>query len=312
MAGLPVSSRSLRAHLLLTAVVLVWGATFVMVKGALRDISPLLFNVLRMLLATGTLALLYRRQLRGLARDTVAAGAVAGLCLAIGFQFQTAGLARTTPAKSAFITGLTVVLVPLLSSIPGLRAPGVHRPGANALVGAALAFIGILLLTTPPHTPWRALFGSITLGDALTFICALGFALHVLALAHFSPRTSLGPLAVLQVAFCSGIMATSLPFFEHPYIHVSPRLIGALLIAALLATAAAFTIQSWAQQVLPATHTALIFALEPVFAAITSFLVVGERLSGRSGAGAGLILLGIAITEFFPTGDVRPTAPEAL
>ncbi len=310
---MPTLSRSVRAHLLLLAVVMVWGATFVLVKDALRDITPLFFNLLRMALATAALALLYRRALRELTRATVLAGAVAGLCLAVGFQFQTAGLARTTPTKSAFITGLTVVLVPLLSAIPVLRSPGVRAPGLYALLGAASAFAGILLLTTPAHTPWISLFATINTGDWLTLVCAIGFALHVLALAHFSPRTPLGALAVLQLGFCTLVMGATLPLFEHPRMHVSARLLLALAIAALLATAAAFTIQSWAQQILPATHTALIFALEPVFAWLTSFLFFGERMTSRAGTGAGLILLGIAVTEFLSaTTAVAPIAPEAL
>ncbi len=292
---------------------MVWGSTFVLVKGALRDISPLLFNLLRMLLATVALALLYRRALRTLSRQAVLAGAIAGLCLAMGFQFQTAGLARTTPAKSAFITGLTVVLVPLLSVIPALRSRTAKGPGLYALVGAAAAFLGILLLTTPPDTPWHSLFSSINLGDWLTLVCAVGFALHVIALARFSPHTPLGALAVLQLGFCSLVMAITLPVFEHPHISISARLLVALAIAALLATAAAFTIQSWAQQILPATHTALIFALEPVFAWLTSFFFFGERMTARAGSGAALILLGIALTEFFSaTHATAPTAPEAL
>ena len=105
-------------------VVLVWGATFVVIKDALNDISPLLFNLLRMSLATATLALVYRRHLRSLSLRAWISGAVVGACLAMGYQFQTAGLALTTPSKSAFLTGLVVVIVPLLLAIPALRAPG--------------------------------------------------------------------------------------------------------------------------------------------------------------------------------------------
>lgn len=297
-------SRSARAHLLLIAVVFVWGATFVLVKDALTDISPLLFNLLRMVLATLALALVYRRHLQHIGRAHLAAGTVAGLCLAVGFQFQTAGLARTTPTKSAFITGLVVVLVPLLLSIPFLRSRGMHGPRLNAVFGALIAFAGIVLLTTPAHTPWRSLLISINTGDWLTLGCAFGFALHMLALAHYSPRTPLSALAVLQLAFCTIFMAASLRLFEHPTIHPSFRLFAALLIAALLATAAAFTVQSWAQQFLPATHTALILALEPVFAWLTSFFFLHQGLTRRAAAGAGLILCGIALTELLPQASV--------
>jgi len=301
------AARSLKAHLLLLGVVCVWGATFVLVKDALSDISPLLFNLIRMALASVCLGLVYRKHIGHIDRRALAAGAIVGFCLALGYQFQTAGLRLTTPSKSAFITGLVVVLVPLLLVVPRLRPPGSHPPRWNAYAGALLAFIGILLLTTPPHG--RFDFSSIDWGDLLTLGCALGFSFHMLALARFSPKIRFEQLAVLQVSFAAVFMAVSLPLFERPYIHWSARVIVALLIAAVLATAAAFTIQSWAQQFLPATHTAIIFTLEPVFAWITSFLFLGERLNMRSSMGAILILAGIGVTELLPMA-IQPTAHE--
>jgi len=221
---------------------------------------------------------------------------------------------RTTPSKSAFITGLVVVLVPLFSSVAWLRPPGAHRPRWNAFAGAALAFVGILLLTAPPVRMGAAAFlpdlSSINLGDVLTFGCAVGFAFHCIALGHASPRIRFQPLALLQVGFCAVFMAVSLPFIEHPHIAWTPRIFVALGIAAVLATAAAFSIQSWAQSILPTTHTALIMTMEPVFAWITSFLIMGERLGLRPASGALIILAGIAITELVPQPHV-PTAHEA-
>jgi drug/metabolite transporter (DMT)-like permease len=139
----------------------------------------------------------------------------------------------------------------------------------------------------------------------------LGFSLHVLALARLSPTGAFEQLAVLQIGFCTVFMGLTMPLVEHSWIHWTPRVVVALLITAVLATALAFTIQSWAQQFLPATHTALILALEPVFAWITSFLVLGERLSLRASLGALLILGGIGLTELVP-GRVQPTAHEGV
>ncbi len=302
-------SRSLRAHILLIGVVGVWGSTFVVVKDALADVSPLLFNFVRMTLAFLCLAVFYRGHFGRMNRRSLAAGALVGLCLAMGYQFQTAGLRLTTPSKSAFITGMVVVLVPLLSAIPGLRAHGAGIPRWNAWAGAMVAFAGIVLLTTPRGAGFE--FRSIGLGDLLTLGCALGFSLHVLALAHLSPRVSFEQLAVLQVGFCAAFMGASMPLLERPWIHWSARVVVALLVTAVLATATAFTVQSWAQKYLPATHTALILALEPVFAWLTSFLVLGERLGRRGASGALLILAGIALTEFIPAA-VQPTAHEGV
>jgi drug/metabolite transporter (DMT)-like permease len=296
--------------LLLILTAAIWGSTFVLVKDALRDVSPLLFNLLRMVIATVVLAAIYYRDLLRLKRGYLAGGAIVGLCLAAGYSFQTAGLARTTPAKSAFITGLIVVIVPLLCAVPVLRPATMRRPSLSAFGGAAMAFGGILLLTTPTHTPWMSLLGSINAGDLLTLLCALGFAFHVVALAHISPRLPLGALAVLQLAFCTLVMGVALPVFEHPRLDLSPRLIMALLVTGVLATAAAFTVQSWAQQRLSATRTALILALEPVFAFLTSYLFYGERLSTRASLGALLILCGIGLTELLPVG-AHATAHEA-
>ncbi|HEX3472147.1 MAG TPA: DMT family transporter [Silvibacterium sp.] len=300
-------SRTLKAHLLLLAVVFIWGSTFVLIKGALADISPLLFNLLRMTLAALCLTLVYRKHIGHIDRPALFSGAVTGFCLAMGYQFQTAGLRLTTPSKSAFITGLVVVIVPLLLIIPWLRPPGTHPPRWNAYAGALFAFFGILLLTTPPHTGLD--FSAINIGDLLTLGCAIGFSFHMLALAHFSPRVRFEQLAVLQVAFAAVFMAISMPVFERPFVHWSSRVFVALLIAALLATAAAFTIQSWAQQFIPATHTAILFTLEPVFAWLTSFIVLGERLGLRSSLGALLILGGIGVTELLPS-RIQSTAHE--
>ena len=274
------------------------------------------FNLIRMTLAFVLLGVAYHRAWRTIRRTHIAAGALVGLCLAAGYQFQTIGLVRTTPSKSAFITGLVVVLVPLFSMAPALRPPGARPPRWNAFAGAALAFAGIVLITAPPATGATSVaaflpdFSSINFGDVLTLGCSISFAFHCIALGHTSPRIPFRPLAILQVGFCALFMAVSLPVIEHPQVHVTARLVIALIVAAALATAAAFSIQSWAQSILPTTPMALILALEPVFAWITSFVVTGERLGMVPAIGAILILGGIALTELVPPPHV-PTAHEA-
>ncbi len=310
----------LRAYLLMLFVVAVWGSTFVLIKSALAHATPAAFNLARMTLAFAVMGVAYHRYWRGIRVWQIWAGAIVGLCLAAGYQFQTIGLVSTTPSKSAFITGLVVVLVPLFSSIPGLRPPGARPPRWNAFAGAALAFLGIIFLTAPP-SPVAGTGGSlaasllpdlssINIGDVLTFGCAIGFAFHCIALGHASPRIAFQRLALLQVGFCAVFMLVSLPFIERPSISWTPGLMAALAIAAVLATAAAFSIQSWAQSILPSTHTALLMTMEPVFAWLTSFLVMGERLGVRPACGALIILAGIAITELVPQPHV-PTAHEA-
>ncbi len=279
--------------------VAIWGSTFVLVKDALQDASPLAYNLARFALASLCMAIAYRKHLRHLTKESLTAGAIAGFFLAAGYQFQTAGLALTTPSKSAFITGLTVVLVPLLSAFPALRAPGSHRPGWNAYAGASVAFVGIVLLTAPGLLSGDAnqLRSGINLGDLLSLGCAVAFAFHLLSLSHYAPRIHFEQLGLLQIIFCTLFMAVSSPLLERPRFHLTPFLAVALLVGAVLSTALAFTVQSWAQQHLVATHTALIVAAEPVFAWITSLIFLHEGLSGRQALGALLVLAGILVTE---------------
>ena len=290
------------ATLLLTLVAFVWGSTFVLIKAALNDVSPLLFNLLRMALAASALVLVYSRSLRGLTPEAWRAGTLTGVLLAAGYQFQTAGLRFTTPSVSAFLTGTVVLFVPFLSLSPRLRAPGTARPGPGAFLGAGLGFAGLLLLAV--HA-----FGR---GELLTLACAFAFALHLLAIARASCFVPFQALAAVQIGTAALVMGATLPLFEpHPFLHASPRFLLAWLVAALLATAGAFSVQSWAQGFLPASRIALIFTLEPVFAAATSFLLLHERLRGRALAGAALVLAALLVSELFSSGGVPPTAHEA-
>jgi drug/metabolite transporter (DMT)-like permease len=197
------------------------------------------------------------------------------------------------------------VLVPLFSAIPGVRPPGAKAPRWNAYVGAVLAFTGILLLTIPAASAGLLPdFSSVNIGDVLTLGCSIAFAFHCISLGHTSPRMGFQTLALLQIGFCTVFMGLSMPLLERPHLSFTPRLWVAFGISALLGTAAAFSIQSWAQSILPTTHTALILTLEPVFAWLTSFLIMGERLGMRPASGALMILAGIAITELVPQPHV--------
>ena len=304
MSTNPRARQSLTAHLLLIGVTLVWGCTFPLVKAALVEVSPLLFNLLRMALASLVLLALNWPALKGLTSSQRRLCAVAGVCLALGYELQTTGLTLTTPSKSAFLTGLVVVFVPLLSLIPGLHLAGTPRPHPAAFLGAAVAFSGIVLLTSNPDAG-LALLSGMHLGEWLTLGCAVAFAVHLLTLARGANAIPARALGTLQIAFATGAMLLFLPLDRHPRLHWTPTVLAALAVTSILATAAAFTIQSWVQQHLPASHTALIFTLEPVFAWLTSLLLLGERLGPRALTGAALILLGILLAELGPTAVSR-------
>jgi drug/metabolite transporter (DMT)-like permease len=302
--------QSLLAHILLILVTLVWGTTFPLVKSALAQVSPLMFNLLRMALATLVLCAVSAPLLRGLKSADLRFGATAGIFLGLGYQLQTTGLALTTPSKSAFITGLVVVFVPLFSMIPGITPAGSSRPGAAAIAGAFIAFAGLVLLTSPPGAGAQLLTG-LGLGEWLTLGCAVAFAAHLLTLARAAKHVSARRLGILQIAFATLVMLFTLPLGGRPTLHLTPIVLAALGVTAVLATAAAFTVQSWAQQHLPATHTALILTMEPVFAALTSLLFFHERFARREFLGAALILAGILFAELLPAPASLPAIPFA-
>ena len=137
-------------------------------------------------------------------------------------------------------------------------------------------------------------------GDLLTLLGAVGFATHIVVLGHFSERMGFEVLSIAQVGSAAALSLSLFWWAEVPRVVWRPALVGAILITGLLATALAFTIQAWAQRRVTATRTGLIYLLEPVFAWITSYLLVGEGLSGRAAAGAVLILGGVLTVEVKP------------
>ena len=289
------------AYLLLLTTVFVWGATFTLVKSALRDASPLLFNVLRFALATLALAAVHRKHLGSLTAQHLRQAALAGLFLALGYELQTLGLTQTDPTRSAFLTGLVVIFVPALTLVPSFRPPGTVSPRPGAALGALFAFFGLVFITTPAGVEVHRLVSSVSRGDLLTLLGALAFAAHVLSLGRAARNTPAGLLATMQIGFATLVMFTLLPLQpEHAVFTL--RLTLALCLCSLFATAAAFTIQSFAQQILPPTHTVILLTFEPVFAWITSLLVLHQGLDRRSLLGALLILAGMAVVETFGTG----------
>jgi len=288
--------RTLKADLALAGVTLIWGSTFVLIKLALSDASPLAFVLIRFALATALLLAIFGRSGRLFAPGLARAGAVVGVFLCAGFWFQTIGMQYTTPAKSAFITAMSVAMVPLV-----LMAFFGRRPTVLALAGVVAASMGLYFLTIPPGE------FSIGRGDLLTFFCAIAFAGHIVAVGHYAPRCPVGGLAVWQIGVALLLTAAATPLaaltgLETLRLEWTPRLVLAILITGVLGIALAFSVQTWAQQFTPPTHTAIIYTLEPVFAALTSYLVLSEQLTARGWLGAGLILAGVLLAELRSPG----------
>lgn len=293
--------RRLKADLALGFVSFVWGATFVVIKSALADASPLTFVLLRFALAAVLLLAILGRRTSPRTPGLLRASTVIGFFLATGYAFQTVGLNYTTPAKSAFITALSIVFVPLIVVV-FFRG----RLRMWTLLGLGAAALGTFFLTVPAGK------FTISRGDLLTVICAIAFAAHIVAVGRYAPRYGFAGLAVWQVVVALFLTALAVPLAGASGVETSslawtPRLALALVVTAALATALAFSLQTWAQQFTSATHTAILYSLEPVFAALTSYLVFQERLGGRGLLGAGLILVGVLLAEL--RGAPAPDVP---
>lgn len=271
---------------------LLWGSTFVLIKRALNDSSPLVLNAVRMALAAVLLAIFYWKQITKLTRPALIAGVTVGFFLYLGYAFQTSGLRLTTPSKSAFLTGTSTVMVPLL--LVAIWRIHIHL---WRVAGILLALVGLFLMTVPAGGASLADFAKVNLGDILSIGCAVGFAFQIVFLGRASQRFPFEQIAVLQIATAAVLMAITAPLLEKPHFHPSATVIATVFITGIFGTAVAFTVQAWAQQFTPATHTALIFNLEPVFAWLTSFIYLKERLGLRAGAGALLILGGVLVSE---------------
>jgi drug/metabolite transporter (DMT)-like permease len=303
-------SQRLKADFALAFCSLIWGATFVVVKNALADSSVFVFIAVRFGLASLLMGAMYWPALRRLSWGTVWAGVQIGAFMFAGYAFQTVGLRFTTPTKAGFITGFGVVLVPVLLAVFWRR-----RIPRWAWVGALLALAGLYYLTLPGTESRAVLPGGegLNRGDVLVFFCAVLFALHIIFVGIHSPHHSVRALSFLQIATTFVLATALLPLlaltgWEPPRVAWTANFLSAIAITAVGATAIAFSIQVWAQRHTSATHTAILFALEPVFAGLTSYWVLGERLGWRGLLGAALILAGILLAEL---KGPAPSAPES-
>ena len=286
-------SRGRIAEVALIGVAAVWGATFVVVQDAVQKLPTLAFLGYRFLAAAIVVAAIWRTALRALPAAGWRAGAVMGVFLTLGYVLQTLGLEHTTVSNAGFITGLFVVLTPLLAAIV-LR----ERIGALAWGAAVASALGLFMLTRG---------GAPNSGDALVLGCAFAFAAHILATARAAAAFDTGALLVVQLGVC-GVACTIAALFTGDL--DAPPDAGvwwALAVTALVASALGFWIQTYAQKHTTATRTALILASEPAFTALCGYLFNDERLEALGWAGAGLIMASILGVELAPR--LRPPRP---
>jgi drug/metabolite transporter (DMT)-like permease len=287
IARSPRSAALLADGLLLVATA-VWGASFVVVRLTLPEVSPVLFVAIRFTIAAAALAPFVARQPRLFRGNEARAGWVVGFWLVLGFALQTKGLETTEPARAAFLTGATVVVVPLLGLVCYRRAPS----GAS-LVGVVLATLGLFLLTGPKG-------GGFATGDLLVLLAATAFAFQVLAVDRHAREVPPFVLLFWELAASAALAWPAALLFETLRWPSTPLAVAALVASALLATLFALWAQIVAQRTSPPTRAAVILAAEPVFAAIVSYAVTGERLGTAGLVGSALIVSGMLAAELLP------------
>ncbi len=290
------------ADILLILVTVVWGSTFVVVKNAIATMGPLTFISVRFFIAGAVLLLwhVFRtgRSWRSAPRSFYLGACLTGLALCFSYITQTLGLVTVNAGKAAFITGLYVVMVPVAS-----RAFLRTMPDLGSIAGVTLATIGLGLLSLT--FPFQ-----VALGDFLVFLCSIGFAAHILMVGVYGDRgspvffTAIQLLVVAVLSFALALVA------ERP-LTVPQGARTAIIYMALAGTSFAFLTQSAVQRFTSATHTALIFAAEPVFGALFAWLMSGETLTGREIAGAICVLAGMLVSETGVLGSRRRSPAQA-
>jgi drug/metabolite transporter (DMT)-like permease len=270
---------ALSALVLVTAV---WGITFVQVKDAVALYPVLAFLAIRFAIASATLAPLGLRRVRGLGRRGTMGAALAGGLLATGYVLQTFGLQRTTVSSAGFVTGLYVVLTPIIA-LALFRI----RIGIAAWTGVLLATVGLAMLAGVP--------GGSASGDLLVLGGAAVYSLQIVLLERLAPfHDPLGFTLVEMIAAFAVLTLAAIPVLEVPH---GWTVWGALLVTGVFASALGFLVQTWVQRSASATRTALVFTLEPVWAVIFGFALAGDRLGALGFAGCAVIMAGIVLAE---------------
>ena len=281
---------------MLTAVI--WGGAFVAQRMGMDHVGPLTFNGVRFALGALTLLPFALRGDRATEKEefprltnkqAVIGGGLAGLILFGGATLQQVGLVYTTAGKAGFITGLYVVIVPLLGMLWR------QWPGWGGWFGAIIAAVGLYFLSVTEEF-------NLAPGDAWVLASAFLFAIHVLLLGYLSPRVDVLKLACAQYVICCLLSLLVAGFLETVTVHGLREATIPILYGGVMSVGVAYTLQVVAQKVAPPTHAAIILSLEAVFAALAGWLILGEVLSSRGFLGCGLMLAGMIVAQLWPYG----------
>ena len=287
-------SQALRADLLMLITAMIWGSAFVAQRLGMDNIGPFLYTGLRFALAClallPVLMLLQRRQKRPAAplnRNLLLGGIVMGLALSLGINLQQVGLLFTTVTNSGFITGLYVIVVPILGLLIG------QRSSAGIWLGASLAVVGMFLLSVGEGF-------TVASGDWLQLAGAFVWGIHVLLVGFFASRHDPLRLALIQFITCAVISLLLALVFETATLDGILAAAPAIVYGGLFGVAVGLTLQVGAQQHAIASHAAIILSLEAVFAAIAGALLLGEMLAPRGYLGCALMFGGMLLAQLWP------------
>ncbi|MCT4594816.1 MAG: DMT family transporter [Anaeromicrobium sp.] len=278
-------NRQLKANIGLLVVAILWGTTFIYTKDVLYAMETFNFLAVRFFIASFSCMAVFYKTFIQIDRDTIKSGLIVGIAMFLAYAFQTVGLNFTTASKSAFISGLAVVIVPMISSIILKK-----RPPNGSIIAAFISIIGLGLLT---------LDGNLELGrgDILTLICAFGFASHIVSVSTYAPRVNPINLTIVQLLVVAILSLIASFIVGTPVMPQGTYVWSRILFLAIVCTSGAFIIQNLAQKNTNASHAALILAGEPLFAAIFAFIILGEILPFRGFVGGMLILFSMIISE---------------
>ncbi len=274
-----------RAELALLATTCLWGGTFPIVKIGMIYISPVLLIAVRFVVATIVLLLFFRRKIFPIPAASVVKGAVLSLFLFLGFVAQNIGLTVTTASKSAFITGMMVIFVPLLQVVIERRSPRFGN-----VLGVIIVAAGLWFLTSPTGAGLNA-------GDALTLVCAVLFGVYIVYLDVISREMTPLQLVFLQMS-CTAVFAVIATLgFEAPSFQWSSEGVAALLYLTFLATLLTTYVQTRFQKDTTPTRAVVIFSIEPIIASGLAALMLGERMGAMGILGGGMIIVGVLVSE---------------
>ena len=291
-----------RAEGVLIALTMIWGSTFVIGKFVLQNLSPLQMIAIRFTVASAFFLTFFPRRIFPLNRRQIIRGGILGIFLFLGFVAQTVGLTVTTASKSAFITGMMVVFVPLLQVIIERRAPKVGN-----IAGVIVVSAGLWLLTSPSGSSFNT-------GDALTLLCAVLFAVYIVYIDVIAHDMSALQLTFLQMATNAVLALGATLAFDTVPTRVPAGTLIAVLYLTFFATILTTFLQTRFQKETTPTRAAIIFTIEPVVAAVTAAAILGEQVGLGGAAGGGLIIGGVLLSELSegipllnrPFGSVDP------